>query len=92
MTTVSEWLDEGPFTLTLSAGFFGFYAHTGVLLALEERGHHPAKLTGSSAGALVAAAYAAMAAEDPDRFVVIDASDPIDTVVAAALAALVAHE
>jgi NTE family protein len=59
MPTVSDWLEEGPFTLTLSAGFFGFYAHTGVLLALEERGHRPAKLTGSSAGALVAGAYAA---------------------------------
>jgi NTE family protein len=59
VTTVSDWLDEAPFTLSLSAGFFGFYAHTGVLLALEERGHVPARLTGSSAGALVAAAYAA---------------------------------
>ena len=39
----------------------------------------------------VAAAYAAMAGEDPERFVVIDAGQPIDTVVAAALAALVGH-
>ena len=37
----------------------------------------------------VAEAYALMAAEDPERFEVIDASRPIDEMVAAALAALV---
>ncbi len=37
----------------------------------------------------VAAAYARLAAEDPGRFVVIDAGRPIDDVVAASLAALV---
>jgi dTMP kinase len=39
----------------------------------------------------VAEAYAALAAEDPDRFIVIDAGQPIETVVAVALAALVGH-
>ena len=44
---------------TLSAGFFGFFAHCGVLSALEEAGLVPARLSGASAGALVAGAWAA---------------------------------
>ena len=36
--THRAWLAEAPFTLALGAGFFGFFAHTGVLLALEEAG------------------------------------------------------
>jgi NTE family protein len=54
-----EWLEQGPFTLTLSSGFFGFYAHTGMLYALIEAGFVPARASGSSAGALVAGAWAA---------------------------------
>jgi NTE family protein len=57
--TLAEWLAAEPFTLTMSSGFFGFFAHTGVLLALEERGLAPRRLTGSSAGALVGGLYAA---------------------------------
>jgi NTE family protein len=57
--TLGEWLDEGPFTLGLSSGFFGFFAHAGVLAALEEQGLRPAALAGSSAGALVAGCWAA---------------------------------
>ena len=34
--TLGDWLDAGPYTLALSAGFFGFFAHAGVLAALEE--------------------------------------------------------
>ena len=29
--TVHDYLSESPFTLVLSAGFFGFYAHAGAL-------------------------------------------------------------
>ena len=57
-TTLAEWLRAEPFTLTMSSGFFGFFAHTGVLLALEERGLVPRRLTGSSAGALVGGLFA----------------------------------
>jgi NTE family protein len=57
--TLADWLRDEPFTLTLSSGFFGFFAHTGVLLALEERGISPRRVTGSSAGALVGGLYAA---------------------------------
>lgn len=57
--TLREWLREGPFTLTMSSGFFGFFAHTGMLSVLEEEGLLPARLAGSSAGALVAGAWAA---------------------------------
>ncbi|WP_223668707.1 patatin-like phospholipase family protein [Kangiella shandongensis] len=54
-----DWLRQEPFTLTLSSGFFSFYAHTGVLNALEDEGLLPQRLTGSSAGALVASCWAA---------------------------------
>lgn len=57
--TLGEWLDEGPFTLGLSSGFFGFFAHAGVLAALESQGLRPGALAGSSAGALVAGSWAA---------------------------------
>jgi NTE family protein len=57
--TLREWLREGPFTLTMSSGFFGFFAHTGALGALLDAGFAPASVTGSSAGALVTGLYAA---------------------------------
>ena len=47
-----EWLREEPFTLMLSAGFFGFFSHTGLLRALEEVGVTPRRVIGVSAGAL----------------------------------------
>ncbi len=54
-----DWLAAEPFTLTLSSGFFSFFAHTGMLRALEEDNLLPQRLTGSSAGALVASCWAA---------------------------------
>jgi NTE family protein len=57
-TSRADWLAEGPFTLALSAGFFGFYAHVGVLRALEERGLRPARIVGASAGALSGGLFA----------------------------------
>lgn len=57
--TLREHLAAHPFALALSSGFFGFYAHAGMLLALEEEGLRPARLSGSSAGALVAGLSAA---------------------------------
>jgi NTE family protein len=42
----------------LTSGFFGFFAHTGFVLALEELGLRPAAVTGSSAGAIVGAMWA----------------------------------
>lgn len=54
-----EWLEQGPFTLVLSSGFFGFYAHTGMLEALLDAGYAPARVAGCCAGALVAGAWAA---------------------------------
>ena len=59
MTTLGDWLADGPFGLAMSSGFFGFYAHTGVLATLVERGHRPHHVAGSSAGALVGGAWAA---------------------------------
>lgn len=56
--TLREWAHSGPFTLTLSAGFFGFFAHAGLMSALEEADLPPSRLAGSSAGALVAGLWA----------------------------------
>ncbi len=58
-STLAEHLASRPFGLALSSGFFGFYAHAGMLLALEEAGLAPSRLAGSSAGALVAGVWAA---------------------------------
>lgn len=54
-----EWLAAGPYRLVLSSGFFGFFAHTGVLRALVEAGVAPSAVAGSSAGALVGGLWAA---------------------------------
>lgn len=57
--TLRTWLREAPFALTMSSGFFAFFAHTGLLTTLEEEGLLPERVSGSSAGALVTAAWAA---------------------------------
>jgi len=57
--TLRDWLAEAPFTLTLSSGFFGFFAHAGVVAVLEDEGLFPARVTGSSAGALVGGLWSA---------------------------------
>lgn len=54
-----DWLREGPFTLGLSSGFFGFFAHAGVVSVLEDEGLLPARVVGSSAGALTGGLWAA---------------------------------
>ncbi len=57
--TLRAWLSAQPFSLALSSGFFGFFAHTGLMTVLEEEGLFPSRLSGSSAGALVAGLWAA---------------------------------
>lgn len=57
--TLGDWLSAGPFSLAMSSGFFAFFAHTGMLVALEQAGLRPSSLSGSSAGALVAGLSAA---------------------------------
>ncbi len=57
--TLGDWLDARPFTLAMSSGFFSFFAHLGMLDALLTRGIVPARVTGSSAGALVGGCWAA---------------------------------
>lgn len=56
--TLGDWLAQSPYRLVLSSGFFGFFAHTGLLCALEEAGLGPAAVAGSSAGALVGGLWA----------------------------------
>lgn len=57
--TLRDWLAQGPFALGMSSGFFGFFAHCGVLQTLEDEGLTPARVAGSSAGALVTGSWAA---------------------------------
>lgn len=52
---LQETLASRRFGLVLSAGYFGFFAHGGLLAALEQAGLRPAAWAGSSAGALVGA-------------------------------------
>lgn len=59
MPTLRNWLAEAPFALGMSSGFFGFFAHAGMLCVLEEEGLFPARVSGSSAGALVGGCWAA---------------------------------
>jgi NTE family protein len=59
MSTLSETLAGRRFGLVLSAGFFGFFGHAGLLAAMEGAGLDPAAYAGTSAGALVAAMAAA---------------------------------
>ncbi len=59
MPTLADWLQGRPFTLALSAGFFGFFAHAGFLTALAERGLVPRRIVGVSAGALAGGLFAA---------------------------------
>jgi len=57
--TLKQWLQQKPYTLSLSSGFFSFFCHCGVLSVLEEQQLLPHRLTGSSAGALIATCWAA---------------------------------
>ncbi len=57
--TLRQWLAEQPFSLGMSAGFFGFFAHTGLMTVLEDAGLHPRRVSGASAGALVGGLWAA---------------------------------
>jgi NTE family protein len=56
--TLQDVYSDQPFTLALSSGFFGFFAHLGFVQALEEKKLSPRAYTGASAGAIVAAAMA----------------------------------
>lgn len=58
MNSLRKWLDAGDFSLCLSPGFFGFYAHAGVVAALSEAGYKPRHYAGASSGALIAASIA----------------------------------
>jgi len=69
MLTRHEWLAAAPYTLALGAGFFGFFAHTGVLLALEQSGAaRPRRVVGVSAGSLAGGLWASgMTAPEIER-------------------------
>jgi NTE family protein len=58
VSTLREYLREGRFGLSMSSGFFSFFAHTGFLTVLEDEGLVPSRVSGSSAGALVGGAWA----------------------------------
>lgn len=56
--SLREWLVDEPFTLTMSSGFFSFFAHAGMLSVLEREGLLPSRVTGSSAGGMVGTLWA----------------------------------
>lgn len=56
--TLRSWLEQGPYTLALSSGYFGFFAHFGLLAALSQNNLSPSRISGSSAGALAGACWA----------------------------------
>jgi NTE family protein len=62
--TNADWLAAAPFTLVLSAGFFGFYAHAGVIEALDRAGLRPRRIVGTSAGAIAGGMWAAGVARE----------------------------
>lgn len=74
---LAEHLSKQPFTLTMSCTFFGFFAHSGALLALLEEGLYPSKVMGSSAGAVVAGMHAAGYTPDEmfEQFIQLSFSD-----------------
>ncbi|MBN2802172.1 MAG: patatin-like phospholipase family protein [Deltaproteobacteria bacterium] len=57
--TAASRLQNKKCALSMSSGFFGFYHHAGVLKALAQKGVKPVKVSGTSAGSIVAALYAA---------------------------------
>lgn len=59
LRNLRERLQTAPFGLAMSSGFFGFFAHTGMLTALLEAGLSPVRVSGSSAGALVGGLWSA---------------------------------
>lgn len=59
VTSLAQLLRREPFELILSSGFFGFFAHAGVVQALEEEALVPSLVGGSSAGALVSGLWGA---------------------------------
>lgn len=55
-TMLKQILEQEEFSLALTPGFFRFYAHAGVLHAMEEYGClKVCHIAGSSAGAIVGA-------------------------------------
>jgi NTE family protein len=74
---LGAWLAEEPFALGMSSGFFGFFAHCGMLAALEERELSAVRVSGSSAGALVAGVWAAgrSAAEISEELLALERRD-----------------
>jgi NTE family protein len=70
-SSLTRWMSEAPFTLAFSSSFFGFYAHCGIAMALEETGIRPQKITGASAGALIGAAMASNISSSEMREIVL---------------------
>lgn len=76
--SLREWLAAGPYTLALSSGFCCLHHHAGVLAALEDAGVPPYAVSGSSAGAGIAALHAA--GLSPEQMLELCTGDPPDVV------------
>lgn len=55
---LKTWLEQGPFTVSLTSGFFGFFTHVGFMKALFDAGFEPQAYRGCSAGSIVSASLA----------------------------------
>jgi NTE family protein len=66
-----EQLKSNPFTLSLSAGYFGFFAHLGLLKVLEEENLRPQRIAGASAGAIAGGLWAAGAKSEDIKNILI---------------------
>lgn len=75
--TFAQKLKGKKVGLSLASGFFGFYHQAGVVAALERCGIRPVAVSGASAGALVAALWAAglNAAQIRDELLAIERRD-----------------
>jgi len=56
--TIIEQLKAHPFTLALSAGYFGFFSHLGLLKILEEENLTPQRIVAARSGAIAGGLWA----------------------------------
>lgn len=63
---------KGSVAVTLQSSYLGCFAHAGFINALLDSGVRPTKISGSSSGAIIAAAYASGLEGDPLKDFILD--------------------
>src|SRR2546423_14968417 len=74
--------EDNKIAIVLSAGYFGFFAHAGFMLEIEEMGIDYSAIAGSSSGSVVAAMHASgiSAAEIVELITSVRRKDMWDTI------------